>query len=324
MLDKLIIGLVFFYSVAADANLRLENSPIKPIEIPVFSVEKAAIGEKLFNDKRLSANESISCHDCHDMKKGGADGFSKSKGAIGKLTGRNSPTVINSAVYRLLMWDGRLDKGEGKTLKTQAEAVLKNKLVMGWDDLSQIEKRVNSIPEYANYINRIYSASFVTIEHISDLLSEFQTSLTAIDSPFDLWLAGDGEISAEAEKGFFLFQRYQCVNCHWGSAVGAASQQRLGVYDDPSGKYSQLRLDTGLEKTTKKSEDLFKFRVPSLRLASCTAPYFHDGSVKTLDESIKLMGQIQRNEEIPAKERLYIAEFIRSLAGKINGKPICL
>lgn len=316
----LLIVLSIFASTAfaEQTNARIENSPIKPIQPIPYSKPLAQLGKRLFFDRALSSDNSTSCHDCHSLEKYGADGLARSRGANNKLTGRNTPTVFNTALYRCLQVDCRIDRAKGKALIDQTRAVLKSKAVMGWGDDKKMVQSLNAKGEYYDDFFILFGDGTVTFEGVASAITEYEKTLISVDSPFSLWLQdvkvnGKDAISDKAKTGFRLFQLYGCSGCHGGQTVGGMAIQALGNMLPPPPQNRGLFDDLGLYKTTKVEEDKHRFKVPSLVCAYHTAPYFHDGSVATLGEAIDLMGYMQTGKKIPADENSALQAFIQSL-----------
>jgi len=162
----------------------------------------------------------------------------------------------------------------------------------------------------------------VTQANAMNAIVSFEKSLVT-PSRFDDWLRGDDRaISAQEKAGYDQFKAQGCVACHSGINVGGNSFMKFPLQGDyfgereKRGKGAPVELDKGRQVVTKKDEDLHVFRVPTLRNVALTAPYFHDGSVETLDEAILLMGRHQLGRELPPADRQDIAAFLRSLTGK--------
>lgn len=248
---------------------------------------KVALGRKLFFDKRLSADNSISCATCHDPNYGFADPHPVSVGVKGRQGERNSPTLLNVAFMPSLMWDGKAKSLEEQSVlafQTPAEfdlpieeAVLKLKR-QGYSDLFQ-----SAFGEDINAGN------------VSKALATYERTLVAGDSPFDRYLfkKETNAISPEAERGFRVFLDAKCDSCHLIMTEGLHPfALKYVVFTD--GKFHNLGVDAakpkpdpGLYAITGNPEDWGRFRTPTLRNVALTAPYFHDGSAATLAEVVE-------------------------------------
>ena len=297
----------------------LAAEPISPIPLTQeLDDRKVELGDRLFHDPQLSTNDSISCATCHLLDKGGTDGLSTSLGMQGSNTGLNSPTVFNSGFLWRLNWDG-----SAATLEEQADgpvAAAKEMGGMSWQDV--IDKLKRS-PDYVKAFNRAYDDG-LTSDNIKDALGTFQRSLFTPNAPFDRYLRGDNDaISDDAKTGYDLFKSYGCITCHQGMLVGGNMFQRVGVFGDYfADRGNVIKSDFGRYNVTLDDSDRHVFKVPSLRNITRTAPYFHDGNPKTLDEAIKLMGQYQLGVDLPQKDVDLILQFLITLTGEYQGKPV--
>jgi cytochrome c peroxidase len=304
------------------------NEPVQPLpEALPHDAAKAALGEKLFFDKRLSRDDGISCASCHMFDKGGADGRRFSEGVDGLLGNANAPTVFNAAFNIRQFWDGR-----AADLQEQAAAPPFNPVEMGnknWDAV--IEKLVGDKALSDAFLS-VYPVSRDvggdrggwTGENITDALAHYEMSLVTPDSRFDLWLKGDdGAVSEQEAAGYRRFKDYRCASCHVGKTLGGRSFEYMDLKGDYfAGRGGSLPSDEGLKAFTGKAEDLHRFKVPNLRNIELTAPYLHDGTVQTLDEAVAIMGVYLSGIRIPQGDRALIVAFMRTLTGKYRGKAV--
>ncbi|MBE9041134.1 cytochrome-c peroxidase [Oscillatoriales cyanobacterium LEGE 11467] len=306
----------------ADTNgsgVVLAAEPIHPIPLTQdLDEEKVALGERLFHEPKLSINDTISCATCHLLDKGGTDGLGTSLGMQGSNTGLNSPTVFNSGFHWRLNWDG-----SAATLEEQADgpvAAAKEMGGMSWEDVIDKLKRST---DYVSAFNRAYDDG-VTGDNIKDAISIFQRSLYTPNAPFDRYLRGDeNAISDDAKAGYNLFKSYGCITCHQGMLVGGNMFQKVGIFGDYfADRGNVIKSDLGRYNVTQDDSDRHVFKVPSLRNITRTAPYFHDGNPKTLDEAIKLMGQYQLGVDLPQEDVDLIMQFLITLTGEYQGKPV--
>ncbi len=298
---------------------RVLNQPIQPISMPSkLDERKVALGEKLFHDNRLSSSSSVSCASCHVLKLGGADQSASSVGVNGLQGELNSPTVFNVALNISQFWDGRAE-----TLAGQIEGPIHNPVEMGssWPDIIQ---KLQSSKEYEALFNKLYEEG-ITVESIKESITAFEQSLVTLNSPFDRYLLGDEDaISENAKLGYEKFKEYGCVACHQGSNVGGNLYQKLGIMGDYfADRGTGIRpSDLGRYNVTGLEEDKFVFKVPSLRLASLTAPYFHDGSAKTLRQAVQVMIKYQLGRMASKRDEDLIIEFLESLVGEYKGQRL--
>lgn len=286
---------------------------IAPLRVPEnLSQEKIRLGDKLFHDPRLSSDNTVSCASCHKLEQGGVDNAARSVGVGGRLGVINSPTVYNLDFQISYFWDGR-----AASLEEQVTGPIHNPLEMrsSWDQvIGKLEEDSVLVKEF----KAIYPQG-ITSENITDAIVEFEKSLVTKDAPFDLWLKGDKTALTETQvEGYRLFQSYGCIACHQGMTVGGnmyATMGEMGDYFSARGK-EITPADQGRYNVTGMDSDRHVFKVPSLRLASLTAPYFHDGSVQSLCDAINIMGRFQLGRDIPPHECGLIEEFIGTLTGE--------
>ncbi len=321
-----------------------------PRKNPLTS-EKIALGRELFFDKRLSGDGTISCADCHDPNKGFADGKVKAEGIGGKTGTRNSPTILNAVFNPGQFWDGRAD-----TLEDQATLPLINPLEMGNRTYDEVIGRIRAIPEYRASFHRAFGKE-PAIEDLAKAIACFERTLVAADSSFDRFVAGDSAaMSEQAKRGFALFRgRARCSRCHTFSDLNpfftdfsfhntgvAANHARFAdisrrAYEVAEREGAKPAIDAigreeggdelGRMLYSYQVFDLGSFRTPSLRNVSLTAPYFHDGSAKTLNDVVRFYNDggkpnINREWELHAlnlseSDQKDLVAFLESLTGRI-------
>jgi cytochrome c peroxidase len=300
--------------VMASAAVNLAEEPIQPIpEASKEDATKVELGKALFHDTALSKDGKVSCARCHDLKKGGTDQAVVSTGVGGKKGPINSPTVYNSAHNMVQFWDGR-----AKDLQEQAAGPVENPKEMA-EKWSKVEKKLAAKAEYKDAFAALYKGK-VTKANVTDAIAAFERTLVTPDSRFDQYLKGDeAAITAEEKHGYELFKSTGCTSCHSGAYVGGDSYQQLNPqYFKDRGKITDA--DYGRFNVTKNEDDKHFFKVPMLRNVAVTAPYFHDGSQKTLEQAVKTMAKYQLGvESLPDADAKAIAAFLRSLTGKYNG-----
>jgi cytochrome c peroxidase len=313
----LAVPLIVFASFnSPDTHALSLGEPILPITPEDFSAkerEQIALGRELFNDRRLSRDNSTSCASCHSLDLAGADGKPVSVGIGGVMGSVNAPTVINSGLNFVQFWDGR-----AATLEEQAAGPVHNPIEMGSNWVEVLEK-LQRDPGIRSRFVSLYNDG-LTAENIVHAIAIFERSLLTVDAPFDRYLGGDDDaISEEAKQGYRLFKSYGCVACHQGKNVGGNMYARMGAL----GEYFLTRekvgkSDLGRFNVTAREDDRHVFKVPGLRLVTRTAPYFHDGSVATLEEAIRIMAQAQLGRRITEKDTALIIAFLETLAGKLH------
>lgn len=304
-----------------------ENSFFKPLP-PLGPMSKkqalkVALGRQLYFDTRLSVDDTVSCNSCHNVATSGTDNSKFSKGVGGQLGGRNSPTVFNASFQSVQFWDGRAN-----TLADQAKGPIINPVEMGMPNHDVVVGKISKVSGYTQQFETIYGkrAPTVTIDRIADAIAAYEERLVTSDSPLDQYLRGNKKsLTEDQRKGMDTFQSVGCVACHSGMNLsGPALPKGTGFYQkfptfvdsELESKY-EFTKDNGRFDVTKKEQDKHFFRVPTLRNIARTAPYFHNGSVATLPEAIRIMGKTQLNKNLSEQEVHFIATFLESLSGKL-------
>ncbi|MGD8641856.1 MAG: cytochrome-c peroxidase [Gammaproteobacteria bacterium] len=315
-----IVGL-FVVSHAANAFEVLPKTPPVPEDNPV-TPEKVQLGKQLYFDPRLSKDGTLSCNSCHNVMANGTDNRPVSVGVNAQKGGRSAPTVWNAAFLTTQFWDGR-----AATLEDQAKGPILNPIEMGMPDPETAVNRIKNIPGYVKQFENVFGGKDpVTYDNIAKAIATFERTLITPDSPFDQFVNGDkNALSAPAKRGMQLVESVGCTSCHTGVnfagpsslSMGEGFFQKFPVF--PGSKYEkQYRLteDSGLHSVTKKEEDKSIWRVPTWRNVALTAPYFHNGSVASLDEAVRVMGKTQLNQDLKDKEVKDIVAFLNSLTGE--------
>jgi cytochrome c peroxidase len=288
----------------------LSREPLQALPDPPPAGALEALGQKLFNDKRLSGDGSLACASCHDLKHGGADSRAHSLGFKGQEGRVNALTVYNAALNFAQFWDGR-----AATLEEQANGPVTDPLEMNasWD---QVVAGLQRDPEYARAFGALFPAG-LTKDNVKSAIAAYERTLITANSPFDRWLKGDsGALNSLQVEGYRLFKAVGCIACHQGRNVGGNMFQRFGVLRDYfRDKADVTEADYGRFNVTKNEADRFVFRVPSLRNVEHTAPYFHDGSAKTLEEAVQTMAKYQLGRPLQDQEVAAIVAFLKSLSG---------
>jgi len=287
--------------------------PIAPLPAALpLDQRKVTLGKRLFRDSRLSHDNSISCASCHDLAKGGADGLKHSVGIRGQVGERNAPTVFNTVFNFRQFWDGR-----AASLEEQIDGPVQDSREMA-SNWTEIVAKLKADADYAVRFDDIYGR--LGSEQIKNAIAEYERSLITPSSRFDRYLRGSRDaISAQELKGYELFKSYGCAACHQGVNVGGNLYERLGVmvmfFKDAS---ASAATNLGREAVTGRAEDRHVFKVPSLRNVALTAPYFHDGSVATLEQAVLIMGRYQLAAEIPLQDVQLIVKFLNTLTGEFT------
>lgn len=294
------------------------NEPIQPIPLHVkLDAGKVALGEKLFHDTQLSHNNTISCATCHNLKTGGTNRQARSTGMNGALSSVNTPTVFNSGFNFKQNWDG-----SAETLEAQVDRAIHNPKDMN-ANWPEIVRKLKKSPEYVKVFGQLYAGG-ITSESIQNAIATFERSLYTPNSRFDKFLRGNlAALSYEEKEGYGIFKAYGCASCHQGVSAGGNLFQKFGIMGDYfADRGSVTKADLGRFNVTGDPQDKQVFKVPSLRNITLTAPYFHDGSAKTLSEAIAVMAKYQLGRQLSAEQIDLIVKFLTALTGEYQGGPL--
>jgi cytochrome c peroxidase len=283
--------------------------PIGAVPVPATNpqtMEKIELGKKLFFDRRLSGDGTMSCSTCHDPEKAYSDDLAISLSYPTTRNWRNSPTLINVGFQKLLFHDGR-----ARTLEEQALFPMMSAFEMN-RNLDFVEEVIRSVPEYVESFRRVFGGE-VTRERMAMALAAFERTLVSVNAPLDRFLGGDRKaLSAEAMKGYDIFMgKGRCVDCHDGVNLSDGKFSALNVpenieqekdprvaatrrfvakvsnYED----YRNLTEDPGRYLVTKDKKDWKAFKTPTLREIAKTGPYMHNGIFETLEQVIDFFDQ---------------------------------
>ena len=249
--------------------------PVGTADNPI-TPEKIALGKQLFFDKRMSGNGDMSCESCHYRHLGWADGNKLSKKSDGSLNVRHTPTMYNVGFLKSWYWDGR-----AATLEGNVGAAWKGQI--GGDPV-KVSAALAAIPGYANQFQAVFGAP-PNPDNIAKAVATYLRTKVSGDSPWDRYEKGVGNaVSADAKEGFELFiGKGRCVICHTPGLYSNSEFYNIGL---ETGKEKK---DLGRFNVTKKVEDTSAFKVPTLRSVGISNPYFHDGSVASLEEAVRYM-----------------------------------
>jgi cytochrome c peroxidase len=336
LLLSVITGLLFWYGASEPP---VSARPIgKTVEIPAPlglppvpspednppTAETVALGRRLYYETRLSSDNTISCSTCHAPNAGFADPRPVSEGVQKRRGTRNSPTVLNSAYYSTQFWDGRAD-----SLEHQAEGPMQNPVEMA-HTLRGVEQKLAADPSYVADFQRAFGPGPITIHRVVNAISAFERTLVSGNSPFDRWYFGHDEkaVSDSVKRGFEIFRdpnKGNCESCH-------TVHQHYALFTDNKfhnigiGATEQKVTDAGRFVVTHADTDTASFKTPTLRNIALTAPYFHDGSRKTLKEALDfyigggnsnphLDKEVHSLQFLTTQERMDLLEFMPSLTG---------
>lgn len=279
--------------------------PPVPVDNPM-SPEIIALGEKLYWDGRLSGNGAMACSACHLPDVGWGTGSPISFGYPGTQHWRNSQTILNSAYYNKLFWEGN-----STSLEVQAPAAAEG-AVAGNGDGAMMEMRLRFVPEYVDAFKEVFGTTWPNIAQAWMAIAAFQRTVVtdATKVPFDRYLAGDdAALSEAAKRGMELYtNKAGCISCHNGALASDQKFYNIGVSDAPEWAddplyqitfrwelyqkgmseemYRTTGSDLGLYHVTKRPQDKGKFRTPSLRELRWTEPFMHNGVIGTLSDVV--------------------------------------
>lgn len=297
-------------ALAAQARATLGVLPDRMPGSEGDTPERVALGKALWFERRLSVTGTQACNDCHRLdgeSHSGAEGRRTSEGARGSLGARNAPSVKNAGYHVAQFWDGR-----AKTLEEQAAGPILNPVEMAMPDASAAERALRGATEYHDRFAAAFpgEAAPVTLANAARALAAFERTLKTRDR-LDDFLGGKLDALSDREAaGLALFLKTGCTTCHNSPTIGGNQFQILGLVKAWETK------DEGRYAVTKDEEDRRKFKVPSLRNAVKTGPYFHDGSVDRLDEAVRKMAWHQLGKELTDDEIASLVAFLGALADR--------
>ncbi len=277
---------------------------MKLVDNPKNQLNKAKVelGKTLFFEPRLSKSNLISCNTCHNLATGGVDGLSAAVGHKWTVNPHhlNSPTVYNAVFMEKQFWDGR-----EPDLEAQAQGPLQAAPEMAISKEMAVA-RISSMRGYKKQFKNAFNDDNITFKKIADAIGAFERTLVT-PSRFDKFLNGDNKaLSASEQEGLKTFISKGCVSCHTGVGIGGGMQKFPLVKPYKYAKVGDFKGDkNGMVKT------------PTLRNISQTAPYFHNGTVWSLDETVKIMGETQLGMELKEKEIKSIVTFLKALDGEM-------
>jgi cytochrome c peroxidase len=332
--------------------------PVSWPEDNPYTPEKAALGAWLFFDKRLSSDGSVSCASCHDPSRAFTDGRAHPVGIGGQEGRRNAPTLINRAYSTFQFWDGR-----ARSLEEQAREPIANPAEMTCEATTELAharavERLKAIPAYVARFQSVFGPQDFSIDHVARALATFERTLLSGNSPFDRYVAGDATALAPAQvRGLGVFvKKAACDRCHLGPYFIA---DLFYEHDDRSLRGRRIRTDpvTGREVpeiqgfnftdgsfqntgvgsdqpepdlgrwiVNQRAEDRGAFKTPTLREIEHTAPYMHDGSLKTLEDVVEYYDQggirnpnlqpLMAPLKLTTQEKQDLVAFLKGLSGQ--------
>ena len=289
----------------------LENTALTP--------ERVALGKALFYETRVSSDGRQGCVSCHTPFYHGGDSLPLSMGVFGKVLPRNAPTVFNTSLLVAQHYGGNRTSVEDQAVKALTSLV-----AYGNATYEQAEKKLVQLG-YQPWFDKAFpgQAKSVTVQNWGIAIGAFERTLLT-PAPFDAYLKGNHQaLSAQAKQGLKTFIETGCAGCHSGVTVGGQSFQKFGITQDywlltgSTEKEAFKGYDKGRFQDTKNEADAFMFKVSQLRNVAMTPPYFHDGSVATLPQAVRIMAQLQLGKQLSDTQVADIVSFLESLTGEV-------
>ncbi|MGH8474431.1 MAG: cytochrome-c peroxidase [Methylococcales bacterium] len=297
----------------------LPTKALEPADNP-STPAKVKLGQILFLDPRLSSTGTVSCNSCHNVMLGGEDNRPVAMGVNGQTGGRSAPTVWNAAFNSVQFWDGR-----APSLEAQAAGPVTNPIEMGMKSWDDVVSRLKAIPGYADLFKAAFgSDSAISKDNAVKAIAAYERTLITPNSAYDQFVNGDQNALTEQQvRGMNKFAEVGCINCHSGAAfngpempAGTGVFMKFPVYENKvfQSRYKLIK-DKGRFEVTGKEEDKSTWKVPTLRNVALTAPYFHNGSVTTLERAVELMAKLQLNQSLSENDIADIVSFLNALSG---------
>ncbi len=285
---------------------------IATAEFPV-PPDRVKLGCMLFFDPRISVNGTVSCARCHLPSLYATDGLAKSHAVFDKLLPRNALTVLNAALHSKQHWRGELENVEQQAKQSLLGPGFAN------PDYAAAMARVETIPGYVELFKKAFpdETNPVTADNWGKAIGAYERTLVT-PSRFDEYLGGKNDaLSAEERLGLRTFIDTGCTSCHSGVAVGGGKLRKFGVKEEYWKATGSKEIDRGRIDISKDSADLYVFKVPGLRNVEMTPPYFHDGSIGSLPDAVRIMARVQLGKNLSEEETAAIVTFLKSLTGTL-------
>lgn len=282
---------------------------------------KVALGKMLYHEPRISANGVVSCNSCHNVMGGGDDNRGGSIGVRDQVGGRSAPTVWNSAFNSVQFWDGR-----APSLEAQAKGPVTNPGEMGMKNWDEVIARLKAMPGYTEAFAAAFGAGdTVTVDNFAKAVAAYERTLITPNSPYDQYVKGNkAALTDQQVRGMNTFAEVGCVQCHSGAAFngpqlpeGTGFFMKFPLYQNGvmEARYN-FSADNGRFDVTGNEADRHAFKVPTLRNVALTAPYFHNGQVKTLQDAVMVMGKVQLDKDLTEQQISDITAFLNALTGE--------
>lgn len=321
ILRSILVGFLLQYCVLSGSTAwAVVYEPLPDMPYPAdnpHTPEKEKLGSVLFFDSRLSGNNKISCATCHQREQNWVDHKPVSIGFKEKLLGRNSPTLWNSGYNRLQFWDGR-----ASSLEEQSLVPIQNPAEMN-QSLPELITELNAVPDYLDLFKAAFGDSEITVKRITQAIATFERTLITKDTSYDLyWKGKKSAMPSSSLRGMSLFfGKAKCSICHNGSRFTDDQFHNIGVLPTTSAPD-----DIGRKKVTEENFHLRAFRTPGLRFVVRTAPYMHNGSLKTLEDVVEFYSSGGSDDpfkspfispiDLTETEKKDLVEFLKTLDSK--------
>jgi len=280
---------------------------------------QARLGRLLFFEPRVSSDGVVSCAHCHQPSLYGVDALPKSIGAEHRVHPRHSPTVLNSALQFVQHW-----RGDRASVEEQAVKALTAPFAFGNANVDVALAKLKRIPGYRQRFAEAFPGHNepITADAWGTAIGAYMRTLVT-PAPFDAYLKGDdAALSSSQQAGLEVFIRLGCAGCHNGVGVGGGLYQKFGIKENYWVATGSTTIDKGRFEVTQNPNDLYVFKVPMLRNVAVTPPYFHDGSVATLPEAIRIMGRVQLGRSLSEPDIQSIVAFLEALTGEMPSSLI--
>jgi len=297
--------------------LSLVNTTKNPL-----TSEKIALGKKLFFDTLLSKDKSISCASCHLLDEGGDDNLPTAIGyhGLANPSHLNSPTVLNAALARFQFWDARVEDVEA-----QAGGPIQAPFEMNMHP-QEVVKRLTAVPYYLQAFHTVFPEG-ITFENVRKSIGAYERTLLTYGA-YDRFLDGNNSaMNAQEKRGMTRFIKAGCMGCHTGISLGGQSVQKfplrrypaeyIGMVFKPKVKISESPFPFENKGGFLGRNDTLKFKVPTLRNITRTAPYFHNGAVEKLEEVVRMMSKYQLGDEFSKEQIADVVAFLKTLEGDV-------
>lgn len=311
----LLVGTCAFAANPSAAELRTQAKELfgtLPDQMPGGEADTPArveLGRKLYLEKRLSTDNTISCNSCHRLDEflGGADEHATSEGVGKKFGDCNSPTTLNAGFHFAQFWDGR-----AATLKEQAKGPVLNPVEMAMPSEEEVVRRLKADADYSTQFAKAFpgAGEKINYDNMAEAIAAFERTLVTRDRFDDFQRGDDKALTAQELRGLHLVSTIGCTTCHVGPLMGGGMYQKIGLV------HPFDTTDIGRQKVTNEESDNRKFKVPSLRNIAITAPYFHNGKTATLKDAVTKMAHHQLDKKLTDDETESIVAFLRALTDK--------